>query len=266
METATPDHLMDVNRGSEVAFPRLVARLDIKGPNVIKGVQFEGLRVMGDPSQLAEHHYHDGAQEILFIDTVASLYGRNNLASLVETTVQNVFVPLTVGGGIRSVQDARALLSAGADKVALNTPAIERPELLRELAEEFGSQCVVVSIQAKCNGETWEALTEAGREHSGRNVLDWLAEATDLGAGEILITSVDKDGTGQGFDLKLAQSVTTVSTIPVVVSGGFGDVNHLDDLLMSAWPEAVSIGRAAHMGQVSFKAIRQHLTGEETSS
>ena len=266
METATPGYLMDTNCGSEVAFPRLVARLDIKGPNVIKGVQFEGLRVMGDPSQLAEHHYHDGAQEILFIDTVASLYGRNNLASLVETTVQNVFVPLTVGGGIRSVQDARALLSAGADKVAVNTPAIERPELLRELAEEFGSQCVVVSIQAKSIGETWEALTEGGREHSGRNVLDWLAEATDLGAGEVLITSVDKDGTGQGFDLKLAQSVTSISSVPVVVSGGFGDVNHLDDLLMSSWPEAVSIGRAAHMGQVSFKAIRQRFTGEESSS
>ena len=257
---------MDRSHSPEALVPRLVARLDVKGPNVIKGVQFEGLRVMGDPSQLAERHYHDGAQEILFIDTVASLYGRNNLTSLVEKTVQNVFVPLTVGGGIKSVADARALLSAGADKVALNTPAIERPELLRELAEEFGSQCVVVSIQAKSNGDTWEALTEAGREHSGRNVLDWLAEATGLGAGEVLITSVDKDGTGQGFDLNLALSVTTASTIPVVVSGGFGDVSHLDDLLISAWPEAVSIGRAAHVGQVSFKEIRQHFRGQETSS
>jgi len=257
---------MDRSHGSEALVPRLVARLDVKGPNVIKGVQFEGLRVMGDPSQLAERHYHDGAQEILFIDTVASLYGRNNLTSLVEKTVQNVFIPLTVGGGIRSVADARALLSAGADKVALNTPAIERPELLRELAEEFGSQCVVVSIQAKSNGEKWEALTEAGREHSGRDVLEWLAEATELGAGEVLLTSVDKDGTGYGFDVKLAQSVTSCSNIPVVLSGGFGGVKHLDELLMSAWPEAVAIGRAAHLGQASFRAIREHLTGGKTRS
>lgn len=243
----------------DAAVPRLVARLDVKGPNVIKGVQFEGLRVMGDPAQLAERYYKDGAQELLFIDTVASLYGRNNLTSLIEQTVQDVFIPLTVGGGIQSVEHARGLLSAGADKVALNTPAIRRPELLRELAEEFGSQCVVLSIQAKKTAQGWEAFTEAGREHSGRDVLEWLEEATEYGAGEALITSVDKDGTGTGFDLDLLQMVSAVSKIPVVASGGYGTPDHIRDLLEVARPEGIAIGRAAHAGTETFRVLREQL-------
>ena len=245
--------------------PRLVARLDVKGPNVIKGVQFEGLKVMGDPAQLARRYYKDGAQELLFIDTVASLYGRNNLTSLVAQTVQDVFIPLTVGGGIQSVEHARSLLSAGADKIALNTPAINRPELIRELAEEFGSQCVVLSIQAKRNANGWEALTEAGREHSGRDVLQWLEEATDGGAGEVLITSVDKDGTGTGFDVDLVETISAMSRIPVIVSGGFGKPDHLNDLLKVARPEGIAIGKAVHTGQETFRALRQHLGGMSDS-
>jgi len=241
------------------ALPRFVARLDVKGPNVIKGIQFEGLRVMGDPAELAERYYQDGAQELLFIDSVASLYGRNNLTSLVEQTVQEVFVPLTVGGGIRSVEDARSLLSAGADKVALNTPAIERPELLRELAEEFGSQCVVLSVQAKKRGADWEALTEAGREHSGRDVLEWVEEGTLLGAGEVLLTSVDQDGTGMGFDIELVKAIMDVSKIPVVAGGGYGTSKHLADLLEVTRPEGVAIGRSVHRGEETFRALRQHL-------
>ena len=266
METATPNPIMAQSSLHDPP-PRLVARLDIKGPNVIKGVQFEGLRVMGDPSALAERHYRDGAQEILFIDTVASLYGRNHLSSLVAATVQNIFVPLTVGGGIRSVADARDLLSAGADKVALNAPAIERPQILRELAEEFGSQCVVLSIQAKRNDSGWEALTQAGREHSGRSVLDWLQEAIDLGAGEVLLTSVDCDGMGKGFDIELAEIVANISTIPLIISGGYGTVGHLDNLFGAARPEAVAIGRAAHLGEASFAKVRNHiLSGTQSSS
>lgn len=259
METPTPRHVMGSHVIIEAGAPRLVARLDVKGPNVIKGVQFEGLRVMGDPAQLAERYYQDGAQELLFIDTVASLYGRNNLTSLVEQTVKNVFIPLTVGGGIQSVENARDLLSAGADKVALNTPAIKRPDLLRELAEEFGSQCVVLSIQAKKTGEGWEALTEAGREHSGRDVLEWLEEATERGAGELLLTSVDKDGTGTGYDLDLLQMVSALSRIPVVASGGFGEPKHIRDLFEVAWPEGIAIGRAAHTGRQTFRDLRQYL-------
>ena len=265
MDASAPRYMMAAQGMIADIRPRLVARLDVKGPNVIKGVQFEGLKVMGDPAQLARRYYQDGAQELLFIDTVASLYGRNNLTSLVAQTVQDVFIPLTVGGGIQSVEHARSLLSAGADKIALNTPAINRPELIRELAEEFGSQCVVLSIQSKRNANGWEALTEAGREHSGRDVLQWLEEATDGGAGEVLITSVDKDGTGTGFDVNLFETVSAMSRIPVIVSGGFGKLDHLNDLLEVARPEGIAIGRAVHTGQETFRALRQHLGGMSDS-
>ncbi len=231
--------------------PRTVARLDIKGPNVIKGVQFEGLRIVGEPQSLAETYYKDGVQEILLIDTVASLYGRNHLSSLIRNLVQHIFVPLTVGGGIRSIADAKEVLAAGADKVAVNTEALQRPELLRELANEFGSQSVVISIQATKEAGHWEALSEGGRERSGRDVLDWLGEAIDLGAGEALITSVDRDGTGQGFDYPLAAAVDATSTIPWIMSGGCGNLAHVEELLSVARPEAISVGRAAHLGKIT---------------
>lgn len=236
--------------------PRLIARLDIKGPNVIKGVQFEGLRVVGKPQEKAELYYEAGVQEILFIDTVASLYGRNHLSELINNVVQKVFVPLTVGGGVRSVSDARAILAAGADKVAVNTAALQRPDLLSELASEFGSQCVVVSIQASQKSESWEALSEGGRERSGRDVMDWLGEAIERGAGEALITSVDQDGTGQGFDIALGAAVDAISTIPWIMSGGFKSLEHLEELLEVAKPEAFAVGRAAHLGEISFGDVR----------
>lgn len=236
--------------------PRLIARLDIKGPNVIKGVQLEGLRVVGKPQEKAELYYEAGVQEILFIDTVASLYGRNHLSELINNVVQKVFVPLTVGGGVRSVSDARAILAAGADKVAVNTAALQRPDLLSELASEFGSQCVVVSVQASQKSESWEALSEGGRERSGRNALDWLGEAIELGAGEALITSVDRDGTGQGFNIALAAAVDAISTIPWIMSGGFGSFSHVEELLEVASPEAFAVGRAAHLGEISFRDVR----------
>lgn len=236
--------------------PRLIARLDIKGPNVIKGVQLEGLRVVGNPQKFAESYYEAGIQEILLIDTVASLYGRNHLSGIIDDVVQKIFVPLTVGGGIRSVADAREILAAGADKVAVNTAASQRPVLLSELASEFGSQCVVLSIQASRKGESWEALSEGGRERSGRDALDWLGEAIELGAGEALITSVDRDGTGQGFDIALASAVDATSTIPWIVSGGFGSFSHLEELLEVARPEAFAVGRAAHLGEISVRDVR----------
>lgn len=214
---------------------------------------------MGEPEHLAKLYYQAGAQELLFIDTVASLYGRNNLHSLVEKTVRKVFVPLTAGGGITSVGDARALLTAGADKVAVNTPALARPQLIAELAQEFGSQCVVVSVQAKSTKFGWEALTEAGREHSGREVMEWIEESIQLGAGEILITSVDQDGTGSGFDLALVSKVCDISTVPVIASGGFGGTQHLRDLLSVASPEAIAVGRSLHKGEVHCSELRTYL-------
>ena len=259
MEITTPSSLDPEVLSASSGPPRLVARLDVKGPNVIKGVQFEGLRIMGEPEDLARRYYQAGAQEILFIDTVASLYGRNNLHSLVEKTVRKVFVPLTAGGGITSVAEARGLLTAGADKVAVNTPALSRPQLIAELAQEFGSQCVVVSIQAKRTGNGWEALMEAGREHSGREVLEWIEESIQLGAGEILITSVDQDGKGNGFDLALVSKVCNVSTVPVIASGGFGGTQHLEDLLSVASPEAIAVGRSLHKGESDCSELRTYL-------
>ena len=166
---------------------RLIARLDIKAPNLIKGVHLEGLRVIGDPNSHAKRYYQQGADELLYIDIVASLYQRNSLLDIVERTTRDVFVPITVGGGIRSIEDARLILRAGADKVAINTAACKRPRLISEMAERFGSQCMVLSIEAKRDGRGgWEAYTDNGREHTGRAVARWAAEGAALGAGEIL--------------------------------------------------------------------------------
>ena len=188
--------------------PRLIARLDIKGPNLIKGVQLEGLRVLGDPREFAIEYYNAGIDELLYMDIVASLYGRNNLLTTVERTAEEVFVPLTVGGGIRSLSDVRAILNSGADKVAVNTAAMRNPRLLREIADTFGSQCVVLSVEAKRqqSGE-WEAYTDNGRERTGRSVIEWISEATRNGVGEVLITSVDREGTRRGLDLDLLRRV-----------------------------------------------------------
>lgn len=202
---------------------RLIARLDIKGPNLIKPVQLEGLRVIGDPEPRLLRYYNEGADEFLFIDAVASLYGRNNLTSLLEYSVRNVFVPVTAGGGVRSVADVEALLRSGADKVAINTAAVRNPELLTHAARRFGSQCVVLSIQAKrAGGERWECYMDGGREHTGLDVIEWAKRAVDLGAGEILLTSVDREGTRTGFDLELVEAVSSVVDVPVIASGGLG--------------------------------------------
>ena len=181
--------------------PRLIARLDIKGSNVIKGIHLEGLRIVGQPGPMARRYYDEGVDEIIYMDTVASLYGRNNILPVVEDAARDIFVPLTVGGGIRTIDDIVAALRAGADKVAINTAAIARPDFLREAAETFGTQCIVLSVEAKRRSEErWEVLTDNGRERTGVDVLKWVAEAEQLGAGEILVTSVDAEGTRRGFD------------------------------------------------------------------
>ena len=172
---------------------RLIARLDIKAPNLIKGVHLEGFRVIGDPNEYARRYYEAGADELVYMDIVASLYQRNSLADIVERSTKDVFVPITVGGGVRTKEDVVKLLQSGADKVAINTAAVQRPELISELARRFGSQCVVLSIEAKRTAAgTWEAFTNNGREHTGFDVIDWAKRGVELGAGEILVTSVDK--------------------------------------------------------------------------
>ncbi|MBL0916015.1 MAG: imidazole glycerol phosphate synthase subunit HisF, partial [Sphingopyxis sp.] len=208
---------------------RIIPRLDIKGPNLIKGIHLEGLRVIGDPQEFSRRYYEGGADELLYVDVVASLYGRNSLHDTIRRVADNVFVPMTVAGGIRSVDDVRQILRSGADKVAVNTAAVQRPELLREIAENFGSQCMVLSVEAKQVAPgRWEAYTDNGRERSGREVVDWVKQATSLGIGEVLLTSVDREGTRKGFDIELVQAVETATNVPVIASGGMGPIEHLE--------------------------------------
>ena len=236
---------------------RLIARLDIKGANLIKGVQLEGLRVVGDPQIHAAKYYQDGADEIIYMDTVASLYGRNNLVEVVSRATEHVFVPITVGGGIRSVEDARTLLRAGADKIAINTAAVKEPKLISQLSDVWGSSTVVLSIEAKKIGEKkWEAYTDNGRERTGLDVAQWAETGAKMGAGEIFVTSVDQEGTKKGFDCELVESITRNVDIPVIASGGFGSPEHLGQLVDFAKPTGVAIADSLHYNRHSFEQIR----------
>jgi cyclase len=241
---------------------RIIPRLDIKGPNLVKGIHLEGLRVLGKPERFARHYYEHGADELIYIDSVASLYGRNSLLDMIERTSKQIFIPLTVGGGLRSLDDIRTVLRAGADKVSLNTAAIRRPELITEAATRFGSSTIVVSIEAKkqSNG-SYEAYTDNGREKTGMNVPEWAVRVAELGAGEILLTSIDREGTGTGFDLELTREVSQSVPIPVIACGGAGQVSHLYDVIDYGKADAVSIASILH-----YKTIREGFTDDDYSS
>lgn len=243
-----------------VACLRIISRLDIKGANLIKGVNMEGLRVIGDPAEFARRYYEQRIDELLYIDTVASLYGRNSLHDLVDRTVRTSFIPLTVGGGIRSVEDVDALLRAGADKVAINTAAVRRPELLREISQRFGSQCLVASIQAKqvASGK-WEAYIEGGREHSGLDAVQWALRTVEFGAGEILLTSVDRDGTMKGFDVPLVREIAAMVPIPVIACGGMGKPQDAVEVVKEGLADAVASASALHYDVLTVTAIRDFL-------
>ena len=242
---------------------RVIPRLDVKAPNLIKGVQLEGLRVIGDPQEYAVKYYQAGADELLYMDIVASLYDRNNLADIVARASQDVFIPMTVGGGVRSVEDAQTLLRAGADKVAVNTAALKRPNLIREVASSFGSQCMVLSVEAKKTGEgRWEAYYDNGREHSGRDVVDWVRQGVELGVGELLITSVDREGTRKGYDIELVKAVTDAVEIPVIASGGMGSVDDMISLVREAAPDAVSMADILHYDRIDLAEIKEQALAE----
>lgn len=236
---------------------RLIARLDVKAPNLIKGIHLEGLRKLGDPRAFAERYYKDGIDEIIYIDSVASLYQRNTIVDLVRHTAENVFIPITAGGGVRSIEDARALLRAGADKVTVNTAAVHRPELIGELAQRFGSQCVVLSIEAKRQGSGWEAYCDNGRERTGLDVVGWSRRGEALGAGEILLTSVDQEGTRAGFDVALTRAVADAVTIPVIASGGMGCFEHLAEVVADGRADAVAMAHLLHFNDTTVPAIRR---------
>jgi len=237
---------------------RLIARLDVKAPNLVKGIQLEGLRKMGDPNEFALKYYLQGADEIFYADIVASLYERNSLLDIIEKTTDKVFVPITVGGGLRSIDDVNAALRAGADKVSINTAAIKNSRLITQVANRFGSQCMVLSIQAKRNGDHWEAYYDNGREHSHLDVIEWCKKGEELGAGEIMLTSVDQEGTAKGFDSDLIKAVTDVVSIPVIASGGMGKLEDANTAINDGNADAIAMAHILHYNHFTIGDIRAH--------
>ena len=226
---------------------RIIPRLDIKGGNLVKGIHFEGLRVLGEPAPFARHYYEQGADELLYVDIVASLYGRNSLLDMIERTAREVFIPLTVGGGLRSIDDIRSTLCAGADKVAINTAAVRRPEFIREAAQKFGSSTIVLSIEAQRHPDgSYEAYTDNGREKTGLDACSWALRGVELGAGEVLVTSVDREGTGLGFDLDLSRRIAESVSVPVIAGGGAASVEHVQAAARQAKVQAVAIASMLH--------------------
>jgi len=235
---------------------RLIARIDIKNEYVIKGVQFEGLRKLGNPNEFAKKYYDQGIDEIVMMDAVASLYDRNNLSEIIDKACKEVFVPITVGGGIRKIADVKSALHSGASKVVINTQAIKNPQFITQAAKIFGRQCIVGSIEAKKINDSWEAYIDNGRERTGINAIEWAFKLQDLGAGEIMITSVDKEGTKSGLDLSLIQQLEKLK-IPLVVSGGIGNLSHIKAACTSTKFEGLAIGSIIHYGMSDIKSIKK---------
>ena len=237
---------------------RLIPCLDVTGGRVVKGVRFADLVDAGDPVALARRYDAEGADELTFLDITASSEGRDPMLSVVARTADQVFIPFTVGGGVRSAKDARRLLRAGADKVAVNTAALERPALLEELAGELGSQCVVVALDARRAGGRWEVCTHGGRRPTGVDALEWAARAAALGAGEILLTSMDRDGTRDGYDLELTRRVAGAVGVPVVASGGVGNLEHLAEGA-AAGADALLAASIFHRGEHTIGEAKAYL-------
>ena len=240
---------------------RLIARLDVKAPNLIKGVNLEGVRVVGDPNVQARKYYAGGIDEIIYIDAVATLYARNSLSDLVRATANDVFIPMTVGGGLRTIQDVDTMMRSGADKVSINTAAVHRPEIIREVARRYGSQAMVLSVEAKRlrGQDKWEAYVDNGREKTGRDVVEWVKEAVGLGAGEILLTSVDHEGMAKGFDIPLCRAVTSVVDVPIILSGGMGTLDHALAAIEEGNADAIAMAHVLHYNKLTIDAIRSHL-------
>lgn len=226
---------------------RIIPRVDIKGDNLVKGIHLEGLRVLGKPEEFARHYYEQGADELLYMDVVASLYGRNSLLEVIERTSREIFIPLTVGGGIRNIDDIRTVLRSGADKVALNTAAIRRPALISEAVRAFGSSTIVVSVEAKAKTDgSYEAYVDNGRERTGLDAIEWAKRSVDLGAGEILLTSIDQEGTGKGFDLELVRRLGQDLSVPVIACGGAGSIDHIQEVVTEAGADGVCVAALLH--------------------
>jgi cyclase len=244
---------------------RVIPCLDVDGGRVVKGVNFVNLRDAGDPVELAARYDEEGADEVVFLDITASSGARETMVDVVRRTAEEVFIPLTVGGGVRSVDDARKLLRAGADKVSVNTSAIARPELITELSREFGAQCVVVAIDARHSQGGWEVFTHGGRKPTGLDAISWATEVEHLGAGEILLTSMDKDGTRDGFDLELTRRVVGACNLPVIASGGVGSLDHLVQGALEGEADAVLAASIFHFGEYTVRQAKEHLAAAGVS-
>jgi cyclase len=242
---------------------RLIARIDVKNEFVIKGIHLEGLRKIGDPNVLAKKYYDEGIDEIVFMDAVASLYGRNNLFHIIEKACREVFIPITIGGGIRAVVDIEKALKSGADKIALNTQAIKTPEIIREASRIYGSQCIVGSIEAKRKGGNWEAYIDNGREETGVDAVEWARKLEELGAGELIVTSIDQEGTKKGFDIELMKKISSMVSIPVIASGGAGNTQHISTLCQQTDVSAVAIASIIHYNLASVNAVKTELLKQE---
>ena len=242
---------------------RVIPRLDIKGPNLVKGIHLEGLRVLGKPERFARCYYEQGADELLYMDVVASLYGRNSLLDIISRTSKEIFIPLTVGGGLRTLEDIRAVLRAGADKVSLNTAVVRDPAFIRRASQRFGSSTIVVSIEAMQQPDGgYEAYTDNGRERTSLNAVEWATRVADLGAGELLVTSIDREGTGRGFDLELTRQIAEAVPIPVIACGGAGSLAHTADVVMEGKADAVCLASMLHYDLIAHHDLKGEFAEE----
>lgn len=243
---------------------RIIPRLDIKGPNLVKGIHLEGLRVLGKPEQLARYYYELGADELMYIDIVASLYNRNSLLEIVSRTAKEAFIPITVGGGLRTISDIKEALRAGADKVSLNTAAIKEPNIIKEASLKFGSSTIVISIEAirQPDGK-YLAYTDNGREYTGIEVLEWARRVEELGAGEILLVSIDREGTGSGYDLSLTKMVSEAVSIPVIACGGAGKLEDIKDVISKGKADAVCLASMLHYDFIKKRNLDKELFESE---
>ena len=238
---------------------RVIPCLDVTAGRVVKGVNFVGLRDAGDPVEIAARYDGEGADEVCFLDITASSDERDMLLHVVEAVAERVFIPLTVGGGVRQVADVRRLLNAGADKVSINTAAVQNPQLVRDAAGIVGCQCIVVAIDAKRNGSSWEVYTHGGRRATGLDAVDWARRMAEAGAGEILLTSMDRDGTRDGFDLALTRAVSQAVPIPVIASGGVGSMEHLAEGILEGHADAVLAASVFHFGDFTVRQAKEHM-------
>jgi len=238
---------------------RIIPCLDVDNGRVVKGVKFVDIRDAGDPVEIARRYDREGADEITFLDITATHHDRDTIVHVVEQVASEVFIPLTVGGGIRTLDDIRRMLNAGADKVGINSAAVFNPDFVREAAERFGSQCIVVAIDAKKVGDSWEIFTHGGRKPTGIDAIAWAEKMVSYGAGEILLTSMDRDGTREGFDLPLTRAISEAVSVPVIASGGVGCLDHLADGIIEGKADAVLAASIFHFAEYTIQQAKQHM-------